>query len=221
MKRLLVSATAMAVLACVTTFAGTAYGQTQPGAASKPHKVGLIDMAHIFKNYKKFEALREDLKTEIEASDAQAKQMAAEAQRIQQELQSKTFAEGSPEWQQREKALLRLKADFEAFRQNAQREFLKKESTIYKTIYLEVADAVQKYAHYYNYTVVLRFSREGLEDTEDPREVLQGMNKQVVFHRPEDDITESVLDYLNRQYAAKAGGAAPRTSSAPAGTTRN
>ena len=44
--------------------------------SNAPHKVALVDMAFVFKNYKKFEVLREDLKEEIQASEGEAKSRA-------------------------------------------------------------------------------------------------------------------------------------------------
>ena len=70
---------------------------------------------------------------------------------------------------------------------------------------MEVADAVRKYSNHYKYTLVLRFNREDL-NPEDPQGLIQGMNRQVVFHRPEDDMTDSVLSYLNGKFDE---GAAP------------
>ncbi|MGH7198983.1 MAG: OmpH family outer membrane protein, partial [Planctomycetaceae bacterium] len=166
------------------------------------HKIGLIDMAHVFKNYKKFEVLREGLKAEIEQSDAKAKQMAADAQALQKEMQS--YKEGSPDYIAAEKKLAGLAADFEAYRQVQQKEFLRKESQIYRTIYLEVTDAVDKYAQYYKYTLILRFDRSGLEEAQTPQDLLQRMNREVIYHRGENDITLSVLDYLNRKYTQTA-----------------
>ena len=141
--------------------------------------------------------------------------MAEKVKTLQAQLKSGQLKEGSPGYIAKEKELIQLTSDFEVFRKGAQREFLRKESQIYKTVYMEVVDAVQKYAEYYNYTLVMRFSRDELQDDAEPQEVLQRMNKQVVFHRGEDDITLSVLDYLNRRYKQTAG--APAT---PATRTR-
>ncbi|HEY4261494.1 MAG TPA: OmpH family outer membrane protein, partial [Schlesneria sp.] len=80
--------------------------------------------------------------------------------------------------------------------------------------YNETSEAVKKYADFYKYTLVIRFNREDL-DTENPQNLLQGMNRQVVYHRGEDDITVSVLDYLNRRYTPTTPTAtkpAPRTA---------
>tara|TARA_R110002095_G_scaffold138534_1_gene120155 strand:- start:92336 stop:93013 length:678 start_codon:yes stop_codon:yes gene_type:complete len=205
-KKLITSATVIAIAGCVTCFTETVSAQTPAPANAKSsveHKVGLIDMAHVFKNYTKFSALREELKTEIQQSDGKAKAMAEQIQAVQKEMQD--FKQGSPEYLAREKQLAQAASDFEAFRKVAQRDFLRKESRIYHTIYMEVTETVKKYAKIYNYTLIMRFNRENL-DTDDPKKLIQGMNRQVVFHRADDDITLSVLDYLNRSYKPSSGG---------------
>ncbi len=225
MKRLIVSAAAVALLAGLLSKAWTQNPSARSGgarpAATSGAKVGLIDMAYVFKNYSKFEALREDLKAEMQRSDEKARAMAQNIRKLQEEL--KQFQDGSPEYVAREKQLTELTADFEAFRKTTQRDLLRKESQIYKTIYLEVADAVSKYAYHFNYSLIIRFDREGLEDAVNPQDVLQKMQRQVVYHRSEDDITLSVLNYLNDRYKQTAGatGAGGRTSRRPSGSSTN
>ena len=198
MKKVLVSAAAIAVLVGVSSFVGPAWGQSKKKTPAEPHKVGLIDMAHVFKNYKKFEALREDLKIDIQRSDEQAKQSAEEIKAKQ--AQMKEFKEGTPDYVQMETELLQLTSKFEAFRKSQQREFLRKESKIYKTIYLEVTDMVEKAAVAFGYTLVIRFNRQDLDSSKNPQEVMQRMNRQVVYHRTDDDLTDPVLKELNRAY---------------------
>lgn len=216
MKRAITWASAVVLFAGVLTLTNNAWSQNPskdgaaPAAAASnvPHKVGLIDMAHVFKNYKKFEALREDLKVEISESENKAKEMQQEIATLQNTL--KSLVEGSKEYAKSEQEIVKKAAEFESFRRTASREFLKKESQIYLTVYNETSEAVKKYADFYKYTLVIRFNREEL-DTENPQTLLQGMNRQVVYHRNEDDITTSVLDYLNRKYTP-APAAAPRTA---------
>ena len=50
---------------------------------------------------------------------------------------------------------------------------------------------MQKYASHFNYTLVLRFTSDDVETTENPEEVMRGLNKQVVYYRPSDDITNA------------------------------
>jgi outer membrane protein len=214
-KKFIQSASAVAVLAGVLSLGNTAWSQGGRGAApaeeGRPHRVGLIDMAHVFKNYKKFDSLREDLKAQIADSEKQAKAMAAEIKSVQDEM--KQLKEGSPDFAKKEQDLAKMTAEFETFRRSTQREILKEESAIYHTVYMEVADAVRKYSNHYKYTLVLRFNREDL-NPEDPQGLIQGMNRQVVFYLPEDDMTDSVLDYLNKKFAEGQKGSRPAKEAA-------
>lgn len=196
MKKLVLSTIAVALACGCLSSVNTASAQDPAPPAS--NKVGLIDMAHVFKNYEKFKTLRDDLKTEIQGSDQQAKTMATRIKTVQDQL--KTFKEGSPEFLEKEAELAKLGTEFETFRKVVQRDFLRKEADIYKTVYLEVSDAVKLYAQHYKYTVILRFNREDIQSSSNPEEVLQSMNRQVVYHSAREDITDAVLKYLNQKY---------------------
>lgn len=198
MKKVIVSASAIALLAGFLTLTRDAWSEPSKPAAGavEPHKVALIDMAYVFKNYTKFETLREELKAEIAASEEKAKATQTETARMQQEM--KTFTEGSPEYTKAEKALVKMAAEFEGFRREKSREFLKKESQIYLQVYNEVSDMVKNYAQHFGYTLVMRFNRDDL-DTENPQQILQNMNRQVVYYREDDDITQKILTALNKK----------------------
>ena len=136
MKRAITWASAVVLFAGVLTLTNNAWSQNPakesaaPAAAASnvPHKVGLIDMAHVFKNYKKFEALREDLKVEISESENKAKEMQQEIATLQNTL--KQLVEGSKEYAKSEQEIVKKAAEFESFRRTASRDFLKKESQI-------------------------------------------------------------------------------------------
>ena len=66
MKKFMQSASLIAILAGIFVLGGTAWSQSgKPAKATtddaRPHRVWLIDMAHVFKHYKKFDSLREEL----------------------------------------------------------------------------------------------------------------------------------------------------------------
>ena len=117
-----------------------------------------------------------------------------------------------------EEQLVSRSTELETFRKVKQREFLRKEADIYKTVYLEVQDAVQKYAGYYKYTLIMRFNRDKVGSAENPQEIIQSMNRPVVFHRTQDDLTDPILRYLNDQYSKTA---ARPAAAAAAGTRTN
>lgn len=189
--------------------------QQQPAAA--PHQVALIDMAHIFKNYEKFTALTDSLQKEIEQSDEQAKTHVQNIQRLQEQLASGNLAEGSADFSRIEGELLQAQTGLETFKRSTQRDFLRREAELYKTIYLEVEAAVKQYSRYFGYTLVLRFSRENVDSAQNPQDVINGLNRQVIFFQTRDDITEPILDHLNATWKkSQAAGVSPAAGQAPA-----
>jgi outer membrane protein len=170
-----------------------------------PHRVGLVDMAEVFQGYKKFEDLRAGLAAEIEKSDAEAKLMVEKMQKMQLEMQESKLAPGSPQYEQAEKTLLGAKGEFEAFRAATQRKLARRESEMFKVIYADTTMMVQKYAEYAKYTMVVRFDRKDIDENTAPAEAVQRMNKQVVYYRAEDDITDVVLSTLNSKYEGATG----------------
>jgi Skp family chaperone for outer membrane proteins len=213
-KKLVIYSTLSAVLCgasliLIPQMGGAQTAQAQSSAASQPHMIALIDMAEVFKNYKKFEVMRESLKTEITASEDEMKKEITTLQDLQAKLQK--LEESSPAYAATEKELASKAADLEAVRKVKQRDFLRKESKIYKAIYMEATEAVSKYADYYKYTLVLRFNRTDISENDDAKKVIDGMNKQVVYYRPEHDITDAVLKYLNDRYAREVSASAAGT----------
>lgn len=212
MKKLNMS---VAILVICGSVVGVASGQNasprESASAAVPHKVGLIDMARLFKEYKKFEALREGLKAEFESSQGEAQVKQQQIARLQEEM--KSFDPSSAEYQQREAKITQLGAELQSFAKIAQRDLFRKESQIYKQVYLEAQDMVKMFAQARNYTLVLRYNNEEL-DTDDPQKLIQGMNRQVIYHRESDDITGYIIGALNDRYAKSAGASASAPSRA-------
>lgn len=177
----------------------TATVSAQDAAApAAPHQIGLIDMAHIFKNYEKFKDQTASLQKAAEEAEAQAQDMMNQGKQLQQQLQ--TMQVGSPDYNKIEAQLIELKNKLETFRQVEQQKIVRQQADLYKTIYLEVQDVVNRYASHYKYTLIIRFSRTEVAESTNPQAILQNMNRQVVHYQPQDDITDPILKYLNDSY---------------------
>ena len=174
-------------------------------------QIGLIDMAHVFKNYDKFVDLTEQLQNEVKQSDEVLRPRVEGIKKLQEQM--KDLSPTSAEYEQLEGQLVNAQADLRKIQLQKQREFVKKETELYKSIYLEVTDAVDRYSNYYKYTLILRFSRNPVTGEEDPQKLMQGMNRQVLYHRNRDDLTDPVLKFLNGQWQKE------RTAIQPAGAT--
>ena len=205
MKKLFVCFAVAAASAGFAMAPLSAQEKAAPAAAAATHQVGLIDMAHVFKNYDKFKGMTEEMQEAAKQAQADATAMVEQMKTIQTTMQGLT--EGSPDYIKNETAILTLQTKLESFRKVQQREFLRKEAEIYKTVYMEVQEAVQKYAKYYKYTLVLRFNRQSVDAAENPQEIITSMNRQVVHYREQDDLTDPILNFLNDEYKKSTGGA--------------
>ena len=77
------------------------------------------------------------------------------------------------------------------------------------------------YAEYAHFDHVMRFNRKGIDEITDPQQAVQTMNKTFIYTTSENDITDVVLQYLNKPYASGTPAPKPQgTVVAPAGRTR-
>ena len=206
MKKLSIWMTVFVACAGMTVAPGVTSAQDTKAQA---HQVGLIDMAHVFKNYDKFKEQTESLQAEAEAAQAKANAMIEQMKQLQGQLAG--LQAGSPDHSKIEAQMIELQTRLQTFRQVEQRDIVRKQAEVYKSIYMEVQTAVRQYAQYYNYTLIMRFNRQEVAETTNPQEIIQSMNRPVVYYQQQDDLTDPILQFLNESHkkakSANAGGA--------------
>lgn len=205
---LLIVAVAFAVALLMGNFQQT-QGLTSDNQQKKANKVGLIDMAKVFKEYEKFTSQREKLKDEIELKRAAYKGTRKQIDQLKKKISDPLISSDSPEKRQWEKEYFDLNAQFQSKLKQDEIEFMRREAKIYKEIYQEIQKVVRQYSEYYGYSVVLRYSSEGLDKAKDPRTILDKMNRLVVYHSPQIDITAPILKHLNEKYMEQTSGVHP------------
>jgi len=213
-RRLMLIAAGFLCLAGGSYFLSAAWGQGKKDGAAEdvPHRIGLIDMIYVLDNYEKSKYDREELKAA--AQEAQAKLDAKRKNGQELQAQLKTFAEGSPEFEQRLAHLRRLEAEFKTDTESFQREFARQHAKNVHTAYLEIQDAVKKFCDYHKFTLVIQFNRNE-PNSSDPKKNDQIMNQVVVYHRKKDDLSKGVTDYLNEKYLRDSGGEKPAADAKP------
>jgi outer membrane protein len=200
---------AVAAILAGSAFSRPALAQGTESALDIPHKVGLIDMAYVFNEYEKFRAMKEELQASIAESEAQAQAMLEQLQLLEQQISSNTLAQNSPELSRLETDFLQQQAALQAFQRSKQVDFMRREAEMYKNVYLDVEHAVGMFADYHHYTLIMRFNRAEVTTAGNPQEIIQSLNRQVVYYRQGDDITDQILGYLNSQFREQTGSAAP------------
>jgi Skp family chaperone for outer membrane proteins len=114
------------------------------------------------------------------------------------DAQLKQYHQGSPEYKSLEEETAKRRADLSIKIQQQKREFLQREARMYYNVYQEIQQEVNYYCAANNVPVVLRFSREPA-DVDKPDTVLAYINKPVITYAKDLDITDLILDQLNRR----------------------
>ncbi len=186
----------------------TALPASAQAPAAKTGPVAVIDMAEVFANYDKFEDVRESLKTEIKAEGAKAEALAKAVQALQAELQSGKYPQDTPGYLDKAVELKNAQTQLQAEQMRISQRFMKKEAELYKEIYSDVTGMVKMWCDRKGYSLVIRYKRDGVDAAKATGDILQGMNRLVVYHTPQDDITDTIIYALDRSYASKSGKAA-------------
>lgn len=195
MKKSLFGAILAAIVLSVTFASSLANAQAPAGQPASGPRMALLDVSRIFKNHQRFKGMMEDMKADVERAEAQVKSEKEAISKMAERLPE--FRKGTQEYKQMEEDLARRQADL-AVQVNLQKnEFLQREAKIYHNVYQEIWQATDYFCKQNRIDMVLRFNGEPV-DIERPDSVLTFINKPVVWYDRGLDITDSILQEVNR-----------------------
>jgi Skp family chaperone for outer membrane proteins len=174
------------------------------GASSAPPFL-FLNVQQVFTDYKKFQQLSENLKSQLEAKEKQLMDM---EQSIKAKADSMNQLGNQADRDNATKEANELKFEYEKTRRDARQEFLATEANMYATCYTEMYQLVESYCQQHNYFVVFRVQEPDSKDKTAPNKILATLNREVIYNHPKLDITKMMVDGLNQQYEqAQARGA--------------
>jgi outer membrane protein len=179
--------------------------------ATVPPVIGTIDMDRVLKEYEKFKFLGEEFQASVLAKKNELMKLGTEMQQQAEAMQK--WTPGTPEFKKHEDKITFLKAQMDAKKEQAQREFELKEADSLATLYKEIQEMASRVAHQRRMTYVLKVSNQSISGG-DPKSVMAAMSSTVIYSDPHNDISSDVIYHLNRQY--RANGGQPPKAAAPA-----
>ena len=224
MRKLILIACGCMCLAGSAYFLNSVTGQEkaarkEAAAEELPHRIALIDILYVFKNYDKLKFLQEELKAELQVEDENLKKRGKKIQDLAVEL--KDYKPDTPEYEARLQRGQKLETDLKFDQKQLQIKANREGAKLSLTVYHEVHDVVEKFCRRYNYTLVIQFNR-GEANSSDPQQMMQLINQPVVYYRKgengkcRDDLSEPVVNWLNEKYAKDSGGDDKSVSERPA-----
>jgi len=174
-----------------------------------PGSIALVDIGKVFKQHARFNQAMAAMKAKVQQAESQLqKDMEALKQWVEE---MKKFKKGSTEYNEWERRITERRSEINVQMQLTRKEFLQEEARIYHQIYREIEYHVGQWAAQNGVSIVLRFNSDQ-PDASNPEDVLQFINKPVVWHSPAVDITNQIINTLN----ARSGGAYQRADRRPA-----
>src|SRR5262249_27402819 len=138
-----------------------AQAQNPAGANASKHGVAVVDISYIFKKDDRFRATMDQMKKEMEQTEADLK---AERDKIgQMEEQRNTYNAGSDQYKQLDEQLARSMAEFNLKMTKLRKDFMEREAKVYYQTYQEVSKAVEYYATHHDIGLVIRFNGEPVD----------------------------------------------------------
>jgi Skp family chaperone for outer membrane proteins len=191
-QRWAVLAAAIVSLSSVSSLAVAQGPAAQPMAGPR---LALLDVSRIFKSHVRFKGMMDDMKADVERAEAQVKSERETINKLAERLQE--FRKGTPDYKQMEEELAKRQADLAVQVQLQKNDFLQREAKIYHNVYQEIWQVTDYFCKTNRIDMVLRFNGEAV-DVDRPDSVLTYINKPVVWYDRGLDITDPILQELNK-----------------------
>ncbi|QDU61761.1 Outer membrane protein (OmpH-like) [Planctomycetes bacterium Pan216] len=159
-------------------------------------RIAVIDVNQVFKDYEHYKALTEDLKGQIQNKDHELRTIQQEIRAMESQL---VQLKGAGDREGIERQLHEKTFEFKKLGQKYQQEMVLREASVYSTCYKEMTDLLTRYCDEHGIHIVLRLREES--ESENPQMVLQTIQRQVVHHHKNLDLTGVITQGLNAQYA--------------------
>lgn len=187
--------------------APTSFPASNPGtsatrtmtAAPNPRAGGiaLVDVTYLFENCTEFQNKMASLKNEIEGIDTRLKGEFDAINALREELRAMTdVSPDSQMYREKENALAQRTTAFEMERNRLRRQLLIQEGRVYWQTFQMIQGHIQAYAKERGLLAVVRYDQRKVDEN-DPQTVLQTINRQIIYHEAQIEITSEILRRIN------------------------
>ena len=160
---------------------------TTPAAVSQEEKIVYVNSDTLSEKYQYFKDIRAKLEAKVKKAQADIQAKGQAYQRELAEYQQKGGSMSATERQATEERLVRHQQDLGKMDQNASASIAQEEQTEMTKVYTTITDYLKKHSEEKGYKLVLTYSKT---------------NPAVLYADPKMEITNTVLEALNKEYAA-------------------
>lgn len=188
---------ALVALVVLAVVLGPSWAQT-PRTAPRATRVAVCDVGGVFDGYAKRDALNAQLDQKRKAAKATDDARTARIETLSKQL--KQLKEGTREHEQRLDEFRKLSIEQAVWRKFEEGAFMAQHRRMMEQLYREVLDEVSRTAKARGYDLVLYKEKVEIASKTTPELYQKIAQRKVLFAANEIDVTQAVLDGLNRRY---------------------
>jgi len=188
----------LAALAAGTLFLSLIMPQAaaqQAPAAVQTLPIAVIDTNFVMKNHVRFDQLMKQLQADVQAADEAMKRERDEVRKLAERLDS--YNSGTPEYKGIEEQIAKRQSELQVSVTLKKKEFMQREAKICHSVYTEIMQEVDYFAA--NHGVLMGFRvNHDRGDEQKPEDVLRDISKPIVWYPQGCNITQYILERVNR-----------------------
>jgi Skp family chaperone for outer membrane proteins len=163
-------------------------------------KVALVDVGMVFKNHPSFSQELESLKSEADKFKEETRQM--QAALMEKAGVLKNYQPDSDEFRQAETELAKESAALEVQQRSKLRTLMEREAKLHYDTYMQIKSAVSTYCEQRGIQLVMRHDATPMK-ADQPGAIMQKVNGKVVFHQPNNEITQQIVAIVAQSAGAE------------------
>jgi Skp family chaperone for outer membrane proteins len=231
-KRIVILSVGLVALLGVGFYVGTLGAQQGGAPAARPApttRIALLNLSHVIKNYDKYKAFQEELKTVVQPFEKRQAETKTEGDNLAKEKNNPNTAQAKKD--QIDQRLKELQRILEDNQQEVQKVLIKKQEEQLKILYMDVRAIAERHAQGHNFEMVLHYNDhvkpEDYWSAANIARKMQAGALMPMYYVGGLDISQDVINTLNATYkaaprpaAAAPGAGAPATGNPGAAGTK-
>lgn len=161
--------------------------------AQQKTKICIVDLAKVFKNHPTFNQQLQQLQTDAEAFKRLVNQQ--KQQLITRREKMMNLDVKSAEFKSEESILAQIAAKLEVDANNGIKDLTQREADLHFATYQQVQRLIGAFCQQRGISIVMTYSNEEV-DPNDPNSIMARVNSNVVYSRPDIDITMAIIQGL-------------------------
>ncbi len=189
---------------CAIPIAALLGQQSPEEKAPKSPKIGIVDVAKVFDGYTKRMELDDEITAQAEAFKKKQEGIRREIEGLMDRLE--LLAPDSEGRASKELELQIKQLELQNLTQTEGKRIAARQGELIAELYNEVARTIREYGDSEGYALILKYDTSDIKGTSAGSAELKIAVRSVLYYAPETDITQRILDILNKRYAERKQG---------------